>query len=108
MWLFPWLTLLIIVFIIGIFAVMAIFPIQRVELLSMFDLTAFLVAVGAFLQKSEGGPVRTLGPTQRHASGAHALRARKRGRNDYLVPRSGRLYLRCPTEHGRPAIRRVT
>ncbi|MGF6161257.1 L-asparagine transporter-like permease [Pseudomonas sp. 2725] len=55
MWLFPWLTLLIIVFIIGIFAVMAIFPIQGVELLSMFDLTAFLVTVGAFLQKSEGG-----------------------------------------------------
>ena len=54
MWLFPWLTLLIIAFIIGIFAVMAIFPIQRVELLCTFDPTAFLVAVGAFLQKSEG------------------------------------------------------
>lgn len=28
MWLFPWLTLLVVVFIIGIFAVMAIFPSQ--------------------------------------------------------------------------------
>ena len=99
MWLFPWLMLLIFVFIIGIFAVMAIFPSQRAELLSTLGLTACLVAVGAFLQKSEG-PVRTLGPTQRHASGAHALRARERGRNDYLAPRSGRLYLRRPTGSG--------
>jgi hypothetical protein len=99
MWLFPWLTLLVVVFIIGIFAVMAIFPSQSAELLSTLGLMAFLVAVGAFLQKCEG-PVRTLGPTQRHASGAHALGARKRGRNDYLVPRSGRLYLRHPTGSG--------
>ncbi|MET1068653.1 MAG: amino acid permease [Pseudomonas prosekii] len=53
MWLFPWLTLLTIAFIVGIFAVMAIFPGQRAELLSTLGLTAFLVVVGVLLQKSQ-------------------------------------------------------
>lgn len=53
MWLFPWLTLLTIAFIIGIFVVMAVFPGQRAELLSTLGLTAFLVIIGAFLQKSQ-------------------------------------------------------
>ncbi|MFJ7316566.1 hypothetical protein ACIQVE_28290 [Pseudomonas sp. NPDC098747] len=67
MWLFPWLTLLTIVFIIGIFAMMAIFSGQNVQLLSKLALKAFLIAAGGFLQE----PVRTLGP-RRHASG-HTL-----------------------------------
>ncbi|MGJ7551007.1 amino acid permease [Pseudomonas alloputida] len=53
MWLFPWLTLLTIAFIVGVFAVMAAFPGQRAELLSTLGLTAVLVAIGAYLQKRQ-------------------------------------------------------
>ncbi|WP_369987048.1 amino acid permease [Pseudomonas xanthosomatis] len=50
MWLFPWLTLLTIAFIAGVFVVMAAFPGQRAELLSTLGLTAALVAIGSYLQ----------------------------------------------------------
>jgi GABA permease len=53
MWLFPWLTLLTIAFIVGVFAVMAAFPGQRAELLSTLGLTGVLVAIGAYLQKRQ-------------------------------------------------------
>ncbi|RAS30607.1 MULTISPECIES: amino acid permease [unclassified Pseudomonas] len=53
MWLFPWLTLLTIAFIVGVFAVMAAFPGQRAELLSTLGLTGALVAIGAYLQKRQ-------------------------------------------------------
>jgi len=53
MWLFPWLTLLTIAFIVGVFAVMAAFPGQQAELLSTLGLTGVLVAIGAYLQKRQ-------------------------------------------------------
>lgn len=53
MWLFPWLTLLTIAFIVGVFAVMAAFPGQRAELLSTLGLTGVLVAIGGYLQKRQ-------------------------------------------------------
>lgn len=53
MWLFPWLTLLTIAFIVAVFAVMAAFPGQRAELLSTLGLTAVLVSIGIYLQKSQ-------------------------------------------------------
>lgn len=53
MWLFPYLTILTIVFILAIFAIMAAFPGQRAELLSTLGLTTVLVIIGAYLQKSQ-------------------------------------------------------
>ncbi|MFJ2431396.1 amino acid permease [Pseudomonas sp. NPDC087804] len=53
MWMFPYLTILTIVFILGVFAIMATFPGQRAELLSTLGLTAVLVIIGAYLQKSQ-------------------------------------------------------
>jgi GABA permease len=53
MWMFPYLTILTIVFILGVFAIMAAFPGQRAELLSTLGLTAVLVIIGAYLQKSQ-------------------------------------------------------
>ena len=53
MWLFPYLTVLTIVFILGVFAIMAAFPGQRAELMSTLGLTAVLVCIGAWLQRSQ-------------------------------------------------------
>ncbi|MFG0632015.1 amino acid permease [Pseudomonas sp. xss_2] len=53
MWLFPHLTKATIAFIMLIFVVMGCFPGQRVELLSTLGLTALLVAIGLYLQKSQ-------------------------------------------------------
>jgi GABA permease len=53
MWLFPWLTLLTIALIVGVFAIMAAFPGQRAELLSTLGLTGVLVAIGVYLQKRQ-------------------------------------------------------
>ncbi|MCO7515937.1 amino acid permease [Pseudomonas guariconensis] len=53
MWLFPYLTVLTIAFILGVFAIMAAFPGQRAELFSTLGLTAVLVGIGAYLQKSQ-------------------------------------------------------
>ena len=46
------LTILTIVFILGVFAIMAAFPGQRAEV-STLGLTAVLVIIGAYLQKSQ-------------------------------------------------------
>ena len=53
MWLFPYLTLLTIALILVVFGIMAAFPGQRAELLSTLGLTAVLVIIGAWLQKSQ-------------------------------------------------------
>lgn len=53
MWMFPYLTILTIVFILGVFAIMAAFPGQRAELLSTLGLTAVLVIIGTYLQRSQ-------------------------------------------------------
>ncbi|WP_144139570.1 amino acid permease [Paraburkholderia sp. BCC1884] len=51
MWFFPYLTILTIVFILGVFVTMAIFPGFRGELASTAVLTAILVATGLYLQR---------------------------------------------------------
>ncbi|WP_296249041.1 amino acid permease [Pseudomonas sp. UBA4194] len=53
MWLFPYLTVLTIVFILAVFVIMAAFPGQRAELMSTLGLTAVLVCIGVWLQKSQ-------------------------------------------------------
>lgn len=53
MWLFPSLTILTIVFILAIFAVMAIFPGQRHELISTLGLTFIVVSIGVYLQRKQ-------------------------------------------------------
>lgn len=53
MWLFPYLTLFTIAFIMVVFGIMAAFPGQRIELVSTLALTAVLIAIGAYLQKTQ-------------------------------------------------------
>lgn len=53
MWLFPYLTVLTIAFILVVFGIMAAFPGQRIELLSTLGLTAALVCIGVYLQRSQ-------------------------------------------------------
>lgn len=53
MWLFPHLTIFTIAFILVVFGIMAAFPGQRVELASTLGLTLALVAIGAYLQRSQ-------------------------------------------------------
>ncbi|MFC5694876.1 amino acid permease [Pseudomonas sp. GCM10022186] len=53
MWMFPYLTIFTIAFIMAIFAIMAIFPGHRVELLSTLGLASVLVIIGVALQRRQ-------------------------------------------------------
>ncbi|WP_322032867.1 amino acid permease [Paraburkholderia sp. J76] len=53
MWFFPYLTVLTIIFILGVFLTMAVFPGFRGELASTAFLTAILVVTGFYLQKRD-------------------------------------------------------
>lgn len=53
MWAFPWLTLATIALIVGILAIMSVFPGHRGELLTTLGLSAVLVGIGLYLQKRQ-------------------------------------------------------
>ncbi|WP_051871422.1 amino acid permease [Streptomyces sclerotialus] len=55
MWLFPYLTVVTIVFIAGVLLLMAVLPGHRLELWLSFGLAAVLVTVGVRLQRKQGG-----------------------------------------------------
>ena len=53
MWAFPWLTLATIALIVGILAIMSVFPGHRGELLTTLGLSAVLAGIGLYLQKRQ-------------------------------------------------------
>ncbi|MFW5407057.1 amino acid permease [Pectobacterium brasiliense] len=50
MWLFPYLTIFTMILIVAIFIIMALFPQQRIELISTLGLAAVLMVIGVILQ----------------------------------------------------------